>query len=167
MSEFINKSELLKELLTKQLSNVPPNMRLYYGDLKRICKYISNSIFDENKCCIWEGYITNSNINDKGTYINFYYKKKKVALHRLLYSNFIQPMDKTEYLKFSCPNKGKCCNVYHYNKFKYNSQKKEKEKEKENKNENENKNTKHNKISILNKKGLDKKYIDELYISFD
>ena len=60
MGENTNKSDLLKELLTKQIKDVPANYRLHYGDLKRICKYIPHSIFDENKCCIWEGYITNS-----------------------------------------------------------------------------------------------------------
>ena len=56
-----------------------------------------------------------------GTYVNFYFRKKKVALHRLLYINFIGHLDDDEYLKFNCENKGKCCNVHHMNKFKYNT----------------------------------------------
>ena len=55
----------------------------------------------------------------KGTYINFYFKNKKVALHRLLYSNYVSPLTIHEYLKFSCENKGVCCNVTHYKKYKY------------------------------------------------
>jgi hypothetical protein len=42
-----------------------------------------------------------------------------VALHRLLYSNFVAPLDSSEYLKFNCENKGICCNVNHYEKYKY------------------------------------------------
>jgi hypothetical protein len=59
------------------------------------------------------------NNTNKGTYVNFYFKNKKVALHRLLYSNFVAPLDTSEYLKFNCENKGICCNVNHYEKYKY------------------------------------------------
>lgn len=110
---------IFKELITRQLPNVPPQWKLNINDIKRICKYINCSIFDENECCIWNGYITNVNNTNKGTYVNFYFKNKKVALHRLLYSNFVAPLDSSEYLKFNCDNKGICCNVNHYEKYKY------------------------------------------------
>jgi hypothetical protein len=87
--------------------------------MKRICKYIDTSIFDQANCCIWNGYITNMNNSNKGTYVNFYFRNKKVALHRLLYSNFVAPLDSSEYLKFNCDNKGICCNINHYEKYKY------------------------------------------------
>lgn len=87
--------------------------------MKRICKYIDTSIFDKNKCCLWNGYITNINNSNKGTYVNFYFRNKKVALHRLLYSNFVAPLNSSEYLKFNCDNKGICCNINHYEKYKY------------------------------------------------
>jgi len=87
--------------------------------MKRICKYIDTSIFDKEMCCIWSGYITNMNNSNKGTYVNFYFRNKKVALHRLLYSNFVAPLDSSEYLKFNCENKGICCNINHYEKYKY------------------------------------------------
>lgn len=45
--------------------------------------------------------------------------KVKAALHRLLYSNFVDHLSEDEYLKFTCDNKGKCCNIYHMKKFKY------------------------------------------------
>ena len=108
-----------KELMSKQIKNVHTTKKLSYNDLKRIAKYISSSIFDENTCCLWNGYITNSNNKNKGTYINFYFRQKKVALHRLLYINFIGDLTNEEYLKFSCPNKGKCCNIHHMQKFHY------------------------------------------------
>jgi hypothetical protein len=115
-------NELLKELLTRQLKTVPYQKKLQYSDLKRICKYITTSIFDLIKCSKWIGYITNGHCeNHKGTYINFYFRKKKAALHRLLYSNFIGDLSDDEYLKFGCENKGTCCNIHHFKKFKYSS----------------------------------------------
>lgn len=116
---FRSKNHILDELVTRQLKDIPNDMKFNYSDLKRICKYIETSIFDENKCCLWKGYVTNNNTN-KGKYINFYFKKKKVALHRLLYCNFVEKVDNTEFLRFSCENKGKCCNIKHLVKFKYN-----------------------------------------------
>lgn len=128
----MSNNELLTVLVSKQLSNVEPKKKLRYSDMKRICKYIKSSIFDENKCCLWSGYVTNANNDQKGTYINFYFKKKKAALHRLLYANFIDKIGTNEYLKFTCDNKGQCCNVMHLRKFKY---KKNKDKAKETKKE--------------------------------
>lgn len=112
-------NEIFKELIKKQLPDVPVQWKLNINDMKRICKYINNSIFDDNNCCIWNGYITNMNNSNKGTYVNFYFRNKKVALHRLLYSNFVAPLDSSEYLKFNCDNKGICCNINHYEKYKY------------------------------------------------
>lgn len=114
-----NSNEIFKELLKNQLPNVPSQWRLNINDMKRICKYINSSIFDLENCCIWNGYVTNMNNTNKGTYVNFYFKNKKVALHRLLYSNFVAPLDSSEYLKFNCDNKGICCNINHYEKYKY------------------------------------------------
>lgn len=115
----INNDDIFKELIKKQLKNVPPVWKLKISDMKRICKYIDTSIFHDSDCCMWKGYITNMNNQNKGTYVNFYFKNKKVALHRLLYSNFVAPLDSSEYLKFNCNNKGVCCNVNHYEKYKY------------------------------------------------
>lgn len=119
------KSEILKELVSKQLKTVSSDKKLSFSDMKRLCKYINGSIFDDNKCCIWKGYITNSQKTSKGTYINFYFNKKKMALHRLLYANFVENITEDYYLKFSCENKGRCCNINHLNKFKYNKTQKE------------------------------------------
>jgi hypothetical protein len=114
-----NSNEIFKELIKRQLPDTPIQWKLNINDMKRICKYIDTSIFDENNCCIWNGYITNMNNTNKGTYVNFYFRNKKVALHRLLYSNFVAPLDSSEYLKFNCDNKGVCCNINHYEKYKY------------------------------------------------
>jgi hypothetical protein len=117
---------ILNELISKQLINIPHDKKLNYNDLKRICKYISSSIFDEHYCCLWKGYVTNINNDNKGTYINFYFRKKKMALHRLLYINFIGDLSNDEYIKFNCDNKGQCCNVMHFKKYKYNKNNKSK-----------------------------------------
>ncbi|BCS83256.1 hypothetical protein QLL95_gp0867 [Cotonvirus japonicus] len=114
-----NSNEIFKELIKKQLPDVPSQWRLNINDMKRICKYIDTSIFDDENCCLWNGYITNINNSNKGTYVNFYFRNKKVALHRLLYSNFVAPLSSSEYLKFNCDNKGVCCNINHYEKYKY------------------------------------------------
>lgn len=110
---------LFDELVVNQLKVVPKNCRLQCDDLKRLSKYISTSIFDKNECSLWSGYITNVKHINKGNYVNFFFQKKKVALHRLLYVNFVDTLDKDEYLKFSCSNKGKCCNIHHFSKFKF------------------------------------------------
>lgn len=119
-SKNVNNNQLLKELLQKQRKDIPEDKKLYLHDVKRVCKNIKNSIFNENECCLWNGYITNLNKANKGTYINFYFRQKKVALHRLLFINYVDDLSNDEYLKFSCDNKGVCCNVNHLKKFKYN-----------------------------------------------
>ena len=114
-----NGNQFLGKLIKNQLNNVRESKKLFVQDMKRICKNINSDPFDKNKCCIWNGYITNINKRNKGTYINFYFKKKKIALHRLLYENYVSKLTSDDYLKFTCPNKGKCCNINHLKKFKY------------------------------------------------
>ena len=111
--------EILSELIEKQLKNIDRNKKLNYNELKRLTKYIDDTIFNESKCCIWKGYITNINNPSKGIYVNFYFRGKKPVLHRLLYINFVGPLGDDEYLKFVCENKGKCCNIKHLQKFHY------------------------------------------------
>ena len=117
----ISNNDIMMELIKNQLPNIDEEKRLYLHDIKRIAKNLMSSIFDKEVCSLWNGYITNLNKANKGTYINFYFRKKKVALHRLLYANYIGPIDNTEYIKYSCQHKGYCCNVNCLKKFKYNS----------------------------------------------
>ena len=118
---IMDNSVLLKQLINKQIKAIPSNKKLSYSDLKRIVKYIDTSIFDDDSCCLWKGYVTNSkpDKNHKGAYVNFYFKRKKVALHRLLYGNFKEDIDDSDYLKYTCDNKGSCCNINHMVKFAY------------------------------------------------
>jgi len=110
------KSVILDEMVNKQVKNIDENKMLSYRDMTRIVKNINTSIFSTTSCCIWTGYVTNV-WNHKSTFINFYFKKRKVALHRLLYNNFIGPISDTEYIKFSCNNRGRCCNILHFIKL--------------------------------------------------
>ena len=89
--------------------------KLLYNDLKRISKYLTSSIFGD-ECSLWNGYVTVIKNDDKNSYINFYYCGKKYSLHRLLYANYIGDLNDSEYIKFKCANKGKCCNINHFYK---------------------------------------------------
>ena len=119
----MKKSDILKELMRRQLKRIPPENKLSYSDLERLVKRIGQSIFDKKHCCVWQGYITNSNSQKKVQYINFYFKGKKTALHRVLYNNFVKRIKVPGYITFSCPSKGKCCNVNHMIFKKYSTNK--------------------------------------------
>jgi len=110
------KSTILDEMTKKQIKNIDDDKTLSYRDMARIVKNINTSIFSPTSCCIWTGYVTNV-WNHKSTFINFYFKKKKVALHRLLFNNFVESILDTEYIKFSCNNRGRCCNILHFIKL--------------------------------------------------
>lgn len=166
MAKRVDSNELFKELITKQLKNVPQNKKLQYTDLKRVCKYINSSIFDENQCSLWNGYITNANNTCKGTYVNFYFRKNKAALHRLLYANFVGELEKDEYLKFSCENKGKCCNITHLKKFTY--QKKEDQEKKKIKREEQKAEKNESSVKMMLKNAVTKEERKNLLlVSFD
>lgn len=109
-----------RELKRRQLTAIPASKKLRPNDIHRIVQHTDNSIFDNERCCLWTGYITNLKNKRKGTYINFYFRdKKKVALHRLLYINFKGKISNRDYIKYSCVNKGKCCNINHMVRFEY------------------------------------------------
>ncbi|CAH6421007.1 Hypothetical protein MVR_LOCUS235 [uncultured virus] len=111
--------DLLSEMIQRQITDGCIDKKLDINDMKRICKYINTSIFGTD-CCLWQGYITNQSSANKGTYVNFYFQERKVALHRLLYDNFVEEVSKeNEYIKFTCSNAGTCCNVNHMSKHRY------------------------------------------------
>jgi hypothetical protein len=120
-----NKVSILDEMVKKQKKEIKPEFRLNYKDLTRISSKINESIFN-NKCCLWEGYVTNLYNPKKGRYVNFYFNKKKQPLHRLIYNNFKGSLEKGEYLKYSCCNNGYCLNVNHMEKVFNSIPKKEK-----------------------------------------
>jgi hypothetical protein len=105
--QIINK---LDTMIKKQLNNIHPNKKLDIEDMKRIIKFTDNCIITSKECVLWKGFIT----NNKNTYINFYFKGKKIALHRLLYINYINKLYDNQYLTFNCNSKGLCCNINHF-----------------------------------------------------
>lgn len=112
----MNKKELLNKMVNKQKHEIDPQYHLKYSDLVRISSKISSDFIDCDNCCLWEGYVTNLTNPKKGRYINFYFNKRKMPLHRLIYNNFKDNLSKGEYLKFSCKNKGYCLNINHMDK---------------------------------------------------
>ncbi len=117
-NNIISNDTILVELIKQQKKTTPPDKKLLYNDLKRISKYLNTSIFGES-CSLWTGYVTIIKSDDKSanSYINFYYNGKKYAIHRLLYINYIGDLLDSEYIKFKCMNKGKCCNINHFYKI--------------------------------------------------
>ena len=110
------KTDLLNELIHKQKKDVYYAKKLTYRDMNRIVKYIDKPIFG-NECSIWLGYISCLGKDNNNYYINFFFRDKKVGLHRLLYSNFVGNIESNEYIRFSCENQGKCCNINHFIKY--------------------------------------------------
>jgi len=108
---MVNKNDLQNELIDKQKKDVYYSKKLSYRDLNRITKYIDKSLFGK-ECCIWNGYISKS-INKKSYYINFFFKNKKTCLQKLLYQNYVGQLNSREYIKYTCENGGKCCNINH------------------------------------------------------
>lgn len=113
---MISNDNIMFELIKNQRKNISVDKKLSYNDLKRISKYLQASIFLE-ECSMWNGYVTVIKNDEKNSYINFYFNGKKNALHRLLYINFIGDLADSEYIKFKCINKGKCCNIHHFYKI--------------------------------------------------
>ena len=111
--------KICKELIDKQLPDVPTESKLSIKDIVRISKFLNRSIFDEKECSIWQGYIIKQYREYVHPFINIYFKHKKVNLHRLLFINYKDSLRKDEYIKFTCANPGRCCNLNHIIKFKY------------------------------------------------
>jgi hypothetical protein len=105
-----DKNNIYQELIQNQRKGLNNDKQLDLSDLKRISNYLGTSIFGD-KCSLWTGYVTN--FKNKGSYINFFFKGKKISLSRLLYYNFVDNIEDNEYLKYSCNNKGKCCCLNH------------------------------------------------------
>jgi hypothetical protein len=114
-----SKEKRMKELFDKQRKDINTRRKLGRYDIKKIIKYTETSLFDDEECCIWTGYITHTISKRKGEYVNFHFKGGKVGLHRLLYENYKGKLSREEYIKYECENRGKCCNVNHMRKYKY------------------------------------------------
>jgi hypothetical protein len=119
------KKKWLQELIDNQLQNVRQSKRLYYIDLQNIINNVESSLFDDTKCCIWNGKMSIMSYPYKNTYMKIMYKNRKKSLQRLLYENYIGEILHTNYIKYTCGNNKtrNCCNINHMtcisdNKFK-------------------------------------------------
>ena len=110
----MNKEEIINKLFANQIKNVDQKYRLSTKDIIRLSSYIHTDPFSEDECCKWKGAISKSSHQSK--YINFWFNKKKQALHRILYLNYKGELLKNKYLRFNCPDqqmRGICCNINH------------------------------------------------------
>jgi hypothetical protein len=131
-----NRNKIIDKLYEKQLDNVDPKYHLNEKDIVRLSTYIGSDPFAEKDCCEWKGAISNSSHQSK--YINFWFNKKKQALHRILYLNYRGELPKNKYLRFNCKNtkmKGICCNINHLELINKNEEDVNKNEEDVNKNE--------------------------------
>lgn len=119
------KNNLINKMISNQQEIIEDKYRLEKSDICRMCKYIDDDIFDSDECILWSGYLTSSN-KGKSQYVNFYLKGKKLALHRILYINFIDELQDYQYVKYICRNAGKCCNINHFYKVDKENDKEEK-----------------------------------------
>ena len=104
--------DILNNLINLQRPNIRSDKLLAEKDLKRIINRTGGIINTTNECILWKGYITHNKID----YINFYFKGKKCALHRIIYINFKGKLNDNDYLEFTCidkSNRGRCCNINH------------------------------------------------------
>lgn len=108
-----SKKKLLAELCVKQRKHDNEKYQLEINDLTRFLKHVETSIFNTNECVLWSGSLTKCN-NGKSHYVNYYLNKRKLALHRILYINFVGDLDNKQYLKYTCDNPGRCCNIKHF-----------------------------------------------------
>ena len=105
----MNETTNLHKIIKKQLPNVYKignYSKMSFRDLKRLDTYIEGDIFNTDECMRYTGELK------KNTAI-FSFKGKKVSLHRLLYHNFIGPINRSDVIKFKCPNCGLCANLNH------------------------------------------------------
>jgi hypothetical protein len=115
----------LQELIDNQLTNVRQSKRLYFIDLQNIINNVESSLFNENKCCIWNGKMSSMFYPYNNAYMKIIYKNRKHSLQRLLYENYVGEILHNTYIKYTCNNNKikNCCNIKHMiciegNKFK-------------------------------------------------
>lgn len=123
----MDKKARINEMLSKQNKEIDFYKKLRYFDIVKIILHIDCTIFDNEHCCKWLGKTINSD-KKRGTYIPYYFNKKKLPLHRLIYENFVRKLNFDENIKFACHNSNFCCNINHMNVVKVNKKIKENKK---------------------------------------
>lgn len=81
--------------------------KLTFEDIKRIDRYIQCDIFNAKTCCVYLG-------ETKKKYATISFQRKKVSVLRLLYHNYVAPIEKKDIHTHRCENSGVCCNLNHF-----------------------------------------------------
>ena len=106
-----SKQDELTNLISLQRKDVP-DVGLYgklsFEDLKRIDRASLGDVTSSRNCCLYIGETVSN------TYCTFSYKGKKTSIIRMLYHNFIGDIDPDAQIKYTCENKGRCCNLKHF-----------------------------------------------------
>ena len=87
--------------------------KLTNEQILKISNNLTSDIFNSNECVIWEKY---KKKESKTKYLNIKINNKKMALHRVIFINYIDDLKKNEYVKYTCCNKGICFNLKHLKK---------------------------------------------------
>lgn len=112
----MKKNILFREFLKRQKKDIQPIYKLSPKDIMRLLKFIETSPFNNDMCCLWNGYMY-SNIYKK-IYAYFLLNNKNMQLHRILYINYIGKLGRSEYMTLSCKSGRQCCNINHLAKKK-------------------------------------------------
>ena len=107
----MDKNILYKKFIDNKI-NCAIKYKLDNDSINKILNNIDDDIFNNDNCVLWTGKIVSKN-KGKSKYINFYFNKQKIMLHRLLFINYVKNIDKKQYIKYTCDNKGICCNINH------------------------------------------------------
>lgn len=106
-----SKQDELRNLMCTQRREVPDSGlygKLSFEDLKRIDRLTSGDITLSNECCLYNG----NTVGNK--YCTFSFRGKKTSLIRTLYHNLVENIEPDMKPKWSCKNKGICCNLSHF-----------------------------------------------------
>lgn len=112
----------ISELVRNQLQDVDPARKLSLCDIERLAKFSDGkSYFDPLKCTPFQGYVNHNRPRD--VCIVFFHKRRKVALHRLLFENYVGPLNYFQYVRHTCGNRYSCVNVLHLKRIDYRNKK--------------------------------------------
>lgn len=98
----------LISLQRKEVPDIGLYGKLDFEDLKRIDRCISGDPLKSNKCCLYLRKLV------KNSYSTFSFRGKKTSILRILYHNYIDDIKPNSRIKYSCENKGLCCNLNHF-----------------------------------------------------
>jgi hypothetical protein len=98
---------MIDDYITKQKDNVHKQYKLYPMDMTRLSKKITGSPFDLSGCVLWNA----KKVKAKHFRIN----GEQREANRILYSNYVEPLQDNEYVRMSCGN-DMCVTLSHMKK---------------------------------------------------